>query len=95
MPDHPVILLGALLQTVWYELPPFYAFHVANAWEDDSGVVKVRQALVMHWLCTTCCMAGIGCTLGQSWLAQQEGLAALVQSAMFAPVPQAVIYTCL
>lgn len=31
------------LQIAWYELPSFYVFHVANAWEDDSGVVKVRD----------------------------------------------------
>jgi hypothetical protein len=38
-----VLLSSACLQIAWYELPAFYVFHVANAWEDDSGVVKVRD----------------------------------------------------
>lgn len=35
------ILLALLVQIAWYELPSFYVFHIANAWEDDNGVVKV------------------------------------------------------
>jgi hypothetical protein len=29
-----------LLQIVWYELPSFYVFHIANAWE-EGGKVKM------------------------------------------------------
>jgi hypothetical protein len=36
-------------QTAWYELPSFYVFHVANAWEDETGVVKVREPVAGTW----------------------------------------------
>lgn len=36
----------ANLQVVWYELPSFYVFHIANAWEDD-GKVKVRALVAL------------------------------------------------
>eukprot|EP00775_Hariotina_reticulata_P011168 gene11168-11318_t len=31
----------AMIEIVWYELPAFYVFHIANAWEDEQGRVRM------------------------------------------------------
>lgn len=38
---------AAVVQIVWYELPSFYVFHIANAWEED-GKVKVGGVGQQH-----------------------------------------------
>lgn len=32
---------------IWFDLPPHMVFHVANAFEDSDGTVKVSRRLIM------------------------------------------------